>query len=129
MRGAVRSTMGKLVAGLLMLATLLAFAMPGHAVAFSSHQSRTVQQPDQAVLHDAGHEHGSRQAPCEDDGGHDGLHDGGACCSVAQCVTMHGGLPASGVILFLPPLGKAARNPALATPEGIGRDPALRPPL
>lgn len=49
-------------------------------------------------------------------------------CSVAQCATMHGGLPAGTVVTFVPALDRTSHPLALATPDGIGTDPALRPP-
>ncbi|NYZ14835.1 hypothetical protein HL658_20000 [Azospirillum sp. RWY-5-1] len=114
---------------LLMLATLLVYAVPGHASLLPHHQAPA---PHEHVLADdmgdsvvsvSDHEH--EQAPCGDLG----LLDEGACCSVAQCVTMHGGLPAVVVEAFIPRPDTSVHLPVLATPDGIGIDPALRPPL
>ncbi|WP_452004586.1 hypothetical protein [Azospirillum largimobile] len=114
---------------LLMLATLLVYAAPSHANLLPHHQAST---PHEHALSDADgaaiavvadHEH--EEVPCGDLG----LLDNGACCSVAQCVTMHGGLPAVLFEAFIPGLIASIRLPALATPDGIGIDPALRPPL
>lgn len=114
--------------GLLMLATLLVYAVPSHAGLVAHHPSDPVHEHVMGGMHAAAvaamadHEHG--QAPCDDGG----LLDGEVCCSVAQCATMHGGLPASAAVAFVPRLDNSAPLPALATPEGIGSDPALRPP-
>lgn len=120
-----RSTVRRVVVGLLMLATLLVYAVPSHASLLPHHQALA---PHEHVLADSvvgvsDHEH--EQAPCGDLG----LLDEGACCSVAQCVTMHGGLPAVAVEAFFPRLDASPHLPVLATPDGIGIDPALRPPL
>ena len=126
---ATRSSVRRVVVSLLMLATLLVYAAPSHANLGLHHASQT---PHEHVLVDAhgdaiatvpDHEH--EEAPCGDLG----LLDEGACCSVAQCVTMHGGLPAAMVEAFTPRLNTSQHLPALATPDGIGIDPALRPPL
>jgi len=126
---ATRSLVRRVVVSLLMLATLLVYAAPSHANLGPHHAS---QAPHEHVLAD---DHGDaiasvpdrerKEAPCGDLG----LLDGGACCSVAQCLTMHGGLPAVVVEAFIPRLNTAQRLPALATPDGIGIGPALRPPL
>ncbi|HEY0834054.1 MAG TPA: hypothetical protein VGE72_09125 [Azospirillum sp.] len=114
---------------LLMLATLLVYAAPSHASLLPHHPSQT---PHHHILVDAHgdvitavaeHEHG--EAPCGDLA----LLDDGACCSVAQCVTMHGGLLVVVSEVYIPRLNTSAHLPALATPDGIGIDPALRPPL
>lgn len=114
--------------GLLMLATLLVYAVPSHAGLAAHHPSNPAHEHVLADTHDhavaAAADHGDEQAPCKDPG----LLDGDACCSVAQCATMHGGLPASAAVAFIPRLDTSAHLPALATPEGIGSDPALRPP-
>lgn len=113
---------------LLMLATLLVYAVPGHASLMPHQHSSTPHEHGLAGTHDDGraavadHEH--EQEPCKDLG----QSDGGACCSVAQCATMHGGLPAGTVVTFVPALDRTSHPLALATPDGIGTDPALRPP-
>lgn len=126
---ATRSSVRRVVVSLLMLATLLVYSAPSHANLGPHHAS---QPPHEHVLVDAhgdaitavpDHEH--KEAPCGDLG----LLDEGACCSVAQCITMHGGLPALLVEAFIPRLKTPQRLPALATPDGIGIDPAFRPPL
>ena len=113
---------------LLMLATLLVYAVPSHASLLPHHPSKAPHEHvlvgghGDAVAAVADHEH--EQGPCKDLG----LLDDGACCSVAQCATMHGGLPAVVVETFVPRLNASLHLPALATPDGIGIDPALRPP-
>ncbi|MBP2316195.1 hypothetical protein [Azospirillum soli] len=108
------STVRKVVVSLLLLAALLIYAPPSHA-------ERTYHQQSVATL--AEQEHG--QGPCEDFR----LLGNGACCSAAQCITMHGALPTAAVDAFIPRLNTSSHLPALATPEGIGIGPALRPPL
>jgi hypothetical protein len=125
----VRGTVRRVVVSLLMLATLLLYAVPSHASLLPHHQASTphehasVEADGGAIAKAADHEH--EEVPCGDLG----LLDDGACCSVAQCVTMHGGLPAVVLEAFVPGLGASIRLPALATPDGIGINPALRPPL
>lgn len=120
------STFRTLVVSLLMLATLLVYAALSHASlaphdqAIAPREHAVVATPDEAVA-DRDHE----EAPCAD-AGH--LHDG-ACCSVAQCATMHGGLPAEVIEVFVPRLDTSTHLPAPAMPEGISSDPALRPPV
>ncbi|HYG84801.1 MAG TPA: hypothetical protein VD978_00930 [Azospirillum sp.] len=111
--------------GLLMLATLLAYAVPSHAGLVShrhitvSEQSVPAASPDRSVF--AAPERG--QDPCEDAG----LFGGDACCTATQCTAMQIGLPSTSTAFALRP--SASLGPiALATPEGIGTDPALRPP-
>ncbi|HYH20391.1 MAG TPA: hypothetical protein VD995_17435 [Azospirillum sp.] len=123
------------MAGLLMLATLLVYAVPGHASLTPHHA--VAHAHEHAAHEHAAHDHGPadthgiaavhdhEQAPCSDAG----LLDDGNCCSVAHCTTMHGGLPAGALAAFVPRLDRVNLLPALATPEGIGSDPALRPPL
>ena len=114
---------------LLMLATLLVYAVPSHASLvphqhpITPHEHALVDTHDESIAAVSDHEH--KDAPCGDLG----LLDDGACCSVAQCATMHGGLPAVVIEAFIPRLDTALHVPALATPDGIGIDPALRPPL
>lgn len=64
------------------------------------------------------------QAPCTDA---DRL-DGGVYCSVAQCATMHAGLTAGAVEMFIPDLELSSDLSAPAMSEGVGSPPALRPP-
>lgn len=124
-----RSSVRRVVVSLLMLATLLVYAAPSHANLGPHHASQTPHE--HALIDDHGdaiatvpdHEH--EESPCGDLG----LLDEGACCSVAQCVTMHGGLPAAMVEAFTPRLNASQHLPALATPDGIGIDPTIRPPL
>lgn len=124
-----RSTVRRVVVSLLMLATLLVYAVPSHASLLPHHQAPA---PHEHLLADdmgdsvvgaSDHEH--EQVPCGDPG----LLDEGACCSVAQCATMHGGLFPVAVEAFFPRLNASPHLPVLATPDGIGIDPALRPPL
>lgn len=117
MRRAIRPAVNRVVTSLLMLATLLVYAAPGHANLMSSRHAAAPYENTLADTHE--------QAPCTDPG----LLEEWACCSVAQCVAMHGGLPAVVAGAFLPRLSTSIHLPALATPEGIGTDPALRPPL
>lgn len=127
---ATRSSVRRVVVSLLMLATLLVYAAPSHANLGPHHASQTphehvllVDDHGDAIATVPDHEH--EEAPCGDLG----LLDEGACCSVAQCVTMHGGLPAAMVEAFTPRLNTTQHLPALATPDGIGIAPAFRPPL
>ncbi len=123
-----RSTVRRVVVSLLTLATLLVYAAPSHASLLphhpqAPHEHVLVNAHGDAVTAVADHEH--EQGPCKDLG----LLDDGVCCSVAQCATMHSGLPAVVVETFIPRLNASLHLPALATPDGIGIDPALRPPL
>ncbi|SMF63814.1 hypothetical protein SAMN02982917_3253 [Azospirillum oryzae] len=123
------STVRRVVVSLLMLATLLVYAVPSHASLLphqhspAPHEHGLVDTHDDGVAGVADHEH--KQDPCKDLG----VLGDDACCSVAQCATMHGGLPADAIAAFIPALDRADHLLALATPEGIGSDPALRPPL
>jgi len=122
------STVRRVAVSLLMLATLLVYAVPGHASLMPRQHSSTPHEHGLAGTHGDGlaavadHEH--EQDPCKDPG----RSDDGACCSVAQCATMHGGLPVGSVVMFVPAFCRTSHLPALATPDGIGTDPALRPP-
>ncbi|HYD68558.1 hypothetical protein [Azospirillum sp.] len=129
----VRWSFRTVVVGLLMLATLLVYAVPGHASPMPHHATANVHEH---AAHD--HDHGAadahdataavhdhERAPCTDGG----LLDDGSCCSVAQCTSMHGGLPAGTPAAFVPRLDRVNLLAALATPDGIVGDPALRPPL
>lgn len=126
---ATRSSVRRVVVSLLMLATLLVYAAPSHANLGPHHASQTphehalVDEHGDVIAAVPDHEH--EEAPCGDLG----LLDEGACCSVAQCITMHGGLPAAMVEAFTPRMNTSQHLPALATPDGIGIDPAFRPPL
>lgn len=74
---------------LLMLATLLVYAIPSHVILVPNDWSVTPHGYAAAVTADettTARDHD--QAPCADEG----LLDGSVCCSVAQCATMHGGL-------------------------------------
>jgi hypothetical protein len=113
------------VVSLLTLATLIAYAVPSHATLAPHDHLTTPHERVLAVAADetaAGHDH--KLVPCADAG----LIDDGACCSVAQCATMHAGLPAGAVEVFVPRLKTSTHLPAPAMPEGIGSSPALRPP-
>lgn len=127
MRRGSRSMVRVVVVGLLMLATLLTYAVPGHASLALHHAAPAAHGhdhgPDGAAAGTADHHH--EQAPCGDASG---LLDDGSCCSVAQCTSMHGGLPAAAPAAFVPRLGRGNQPAALATPDGIAGDPALRPP-
>lgn len=126
-RGA-RLTVRRVVVSLLMLATLLIYAAPSHASLLPHHQSSAPHEHVLTTDHDGrvtavlDHEHDG--APCEDSG----LLDGSACCSVAQCATMHGGVLTAAVGAFVPYDDVSPVLPTLATPDGVGIDPALRPP-
>lgn len=126
MRRRARSIARRVVVSLLMLATLLAYAMPAQAGLTQHRPSAPPHEHALADAHDhsvaAGHEH--RREPCEDPD----LLDAGACCSVAQCATMHGGLAAVSFETHAPRLDAAVHAAVHATPEGIDVDPALRPP-
>lgn len=123
------STVRRVVVSLLMLATLLVYAVPSHASLLphqhspAPHEHALVDTHDDGVAGVADHE--QKQDPCKDLG----VLGDDACCSVAQCATMHGGLPADVIAAFIPALDRADPLLALATPEGIDSDPALRPPL
>ncbi|WP_448192889.1 hypothetical protein [Azospirillum sp. sgz301742] len=114
---------------LLMLATLLVYAVPGHAGPMPHRHTGAVHEHvvmpvsgSEAAVVVADHEH--QPAPCDETG----LLDDGSCCSVAHCVTMHGGILSADSTPLLPRPNGNGGLPALATPEGIGSDPALRPP-
>ncbi len=110
------------VVGLLMLATLLVYAAPGYAGLLPPPPP---QAPHGQVL--AGTQDGAvacHEGPCGDLG----LTDDVACCSVAPCAAMHGGILAGTVMTFAPVLDRTNHLPALAMPDGIGSVPALRPP-
>ncbi|CAO3414129.1 hypothetical protein [Azospirillum doebereinerae] len=125
-----RSTVRRVVVGLLMLATMFVYAASSHAVLMP--QPSTLQittelnDPTVAVATVSDHEQSGEQALCDDD--HTPLDDG-LCCMVAHCATMHSGLLASAVEIFIPRLGRERQQPGLVSPEGIGTVPALRPPL
>ena len=121
MRRGLRITVRTITLGLLMLATLVVYAAPLHAHV----APRGVPDaPRQAILAIAASvEADHDQATCRDHG----LLATGACCGIAQCVTMHGGLP-PGTVFALPSTEQAELPAALPMPEGIGTDPARRPP-
>lgn len=129
MRRGTWPTVRRVVVSLLMLATLLVYAVPSHASllphqhSLAPHEHALVDTHGDDVAGVADHEH--KQDPCKDLG----VLGDDACCSVAQCATMHGGLPADAIAAFIPILDRADPLLALATPEGIDSDPALRPPL
>ncbi|HEY0835160.1 MAG TPA: hypothetical protein VGE72_14745 [Azospirillum sp.] len=132
MRRGSRSTFRTVVVSLLMLATLLVYAVPGHAGPMPHHSTPAPQEhAHQHALADAHDhavtavvDHAHEPEPCGDLA----LLDGDMCCSVGQCATMHGGLPAGSTAAVVPRRDRTAHPAALATPEGVGRDPALRPP-
>jgi hypothetical protein len=109
---------------LLMLATLLAYAVPSHVIlvpddwSMVPHGHAPVTADETTVVRD--HD----QALCADEG----LLDGSACCSVAQCATMHGGLITDAVAVIVPRLAMSNYLPTPIIPEGIGSSPAQRPP-
>ena len=115
---------------LLMLATLFVYAVPVDANDAAHHTSGTPYGHAHALAGALGDAavvvapSQSAPAPCAD-GGHSGEK---ACCSVGQCATMHGGVLASTLAAFVPPLSTAGLLPGPAMPEGIGTAPALRPP-
>jgi hypothetical protein len=107
-----------MVVSLLMLALPFVYAASGRASS-APHGNVMAATSDEAVAFvDYG------EALCDDAG----LLHHGACCSATQCVTMHGGLPADVVEVFVPRLDTSTHLPAPALPEGISSDPALRPP-
>jgi hypothetical protein len=122
------STVRRAVVSLLMLATLLVYAVPSHAGlpphqhSPAPHEDALVDTQDDGVAAVADHEH--KQDLCK----HLGVHGDDACCSVTQCATMHCALPVDAVAAFIPAIDRADHLPALATPEGVDSDPALRPP-
>lgn len=130
MRRGTRQTMKRVVVSLLMLATLLVYAVPGHAGPMPHRHTGAVHEHvvmpasggSGAAVTVADHQH--HPTPCDETG----LLDDGSCCSVAHCVTMHGGILSADSASLMPRPNGNARLPALATPEGIGSDPALRPP-
>lgn len=125
-----RLTVKRVVVSLLMLATLLVYAAPGHAMLLAHqhspapHEHALIDTHDDGIASVADHEH--EQASCKDLGQRLG---GDACCNVAQCITMHGSLPAVSFDPFVPHTDTANHFAAFATPKGIGVAPALRPPL
>jgi hypothetical protein len=111
-------TFRTMVVSLLMLAPLLVWAVPSQAGS-APHEHAVAVTPDEA----AGYlDHG--EALCDDAGSrHDGI-----CCGIGQCATMHGGLPADVIDVFVPRLDTSTHLPAPAMPKGISSGPALRPP-
>ncbi|QQP89515.1 hypothetical protein JL101_027540 [Skermanella rosea] len=108
-----------------MLATLLVYAAPSHAILVPYDRSAAPHEHAAAVTIDETTATRDRdQAPCADEG----LPEGGVCCSVAQCATMHGGLITDAVAVSVPRLVMANHLPAPMIPEGIGSSPAQRPP-
>jgi hypothetical protein len=107
-----------MVVSLLMLAPLLVYAVPGHAIP-APREHAAVATPDQAAAY---LDH--KETLCDDAGL---LHDG-VCGSVAQCAAMHGGLLPDVIEVFVPRLGSSTHLPVPAMPEGISSGPALRPP-
>ncbi|MGF7212755.1 hypothetical protein GGE65_007390 [Skermanella aerolata] len=110
---------------LLMLATLLVYAIPSHAILVPHDRSVSPHEHAAAVTADektAARDHD--QAPCADES----LLDGSVCCSVAQCATMHGGLITDAVAEIVPRLSMSNYLPTPIIPEGIGSSPAQRPP-
>jgi hypothetical protein len=110
---------------LLMLATLLVYAVPSHAVLVPHDFSVAPREHAAAVTADeTTAARDQDQAPCADEG----LLDGSVCCSVAQCATMHGGLITDAVAVIVPRLAMSNYLPTPIIPEGIGSSPAQRPP-
>ena len=110
---------------LLMLATLLVYAIPSHAILVPHDRFMAPHEHAAAVTADettATRDHD--RAPCGDEG----VFEGGVCCSVAQCATMHGGLITDAVAVSVPRLTMSDDLPAPIMPEGIGSSPAQRPP-
>jgi hypothetical protein len=116
------STFRTMVVSLLMLAPLLVYAVPSHAVP-APHEHATVATLEQAVVEQAVACPDHEETLCDDAGL---LHD--VVCCVAQCAAMHSGLPPDVIEVFVPCLDTSAHLPAPAMPEGISSDPALRPP-
>jgi hypothetical protein len=112
-------TFRTMVVSLLMLAPLLFCAVPSHAGS-APHEHAVTVTPDEAAAYP---DHG--EALCDDAGPR---HEG-ACCNIGQCATMHGGLPADVINVFVPRLDTSTHLPAPAMLEGISSDPALRPPV
>ena len=113
------STFRMMVVSLLTLAPLLVYAVPSLAIPVLDEHAMVAAILDQAVAY-PDHE----ETLCDDAG----LLHQGACCNVAQCATMHGGLPPDFIDVFVPRLESSTHLPAPAMPKGISGDPALRPP-
>jgi hypothetical protein len=107
-----------MVVNLLMLAPLLVYAVPGHAIP-APHEHAAVATSNQGVAYT---DH--KETLCDDAG----LLHHGVCCNVAQCAGMHGGLLPDVIEVFVPHLDSSAHLPVPAMPDGISSGPDLRPP-
>ena len=135
-----------LLAGMLALTTLLAaagaIAAPGHHQAFNLHHEAGARYATPAMAH-APHDPAAQTAaaggdqaiiapatastvPCP----HSGHPEDRAveCCGYAACLTMHAGLPVTGIPAIIGPRPGDRLLPSTASHDGIETDPALRPP-
>lgn len=130
MRKGIGELMGKLLACLLVLATLAAPLGPGLAVAHELQArascARTTEGSGNGVAHDAGrHAHHAQAA---DDACGDMDTSAVQCCMGVQCVPSHSGMPPSGISLPNGLLAVTGIPSATGLLDGIDPDPALRPP-
>ena len=136
----------RLLAGLLALATLLAaasaVAAPGHHDAFNFRHEAGAPNAAPAVAHATGNRAAQTAAagtelaiivpaiastvPCP----HPEHPEDRAveCCGYAACLTMHAGLPVTGIPAIIGPRPGDRLLPSTASHDGIETDPALRPP-
>jgi len=127
-----RSSFRRGVVGLLMLAMLLAYAAPGYACPNPDHGTvplHTTASASPCGETHAAHAAGHHRTPCQESSkapAKDTAND--ACCGMEHCTALQSVLPVVGTASFVPPPAASVHPIALATPEGIGIDPALRPP-
>ena len=120
-----------LVAGLLMLAALVAVAGAGSAKAFSDTASVPLAQSiiaapyEQAAVHEGVSADRDTERPC----GRNGIVPGTARCPTVQCITVCGGLLAA-TFAIPPPSASADEHASLIDDpsRGISTIPDLPPP-
>ena len=115
------------MAGLLVLAALVLFAMPSSARASGHHQPCAATVAPDAEMAVAVVVVLSADPTDEDGcGGYDGRSS--LCCVGGGCTLMHGGMTPAGILPMPSPETAAAPLPPNRLSEGIGTRPGLRPP-
>mgnify|MGYP001476109678 CR=1 FL=1 len=115
------------MAGLLVLAALVLFAMPSTAQACDHHEpcaATVAPDADRAVA--AISVLSADPADKDDCGQHDGKPS--VCCVGSGCVMMHGGMAPAGLLPMPSPETATVPLPPNRLSEGIGTRPGLRPP-